>query len=270
VESLQHINVGSECFDIEWFLGGDWKFLACVCGLGAATANHPCLWCKCSLYSNYDGTKEWSLSDTSKGARTIKDIQEKSKQGAKGERYNAKWAPLFPSIPLDHVVIDTLHLFLRISDNLINLLILEFRRQDSIDKQKFFNDGFERSKYTHMGRWESFLNDTLKIPICKDSKKLKWRDLTGPEKLKLFRNVDIHQVLPDHPDANKIFKLWKTFLEITEMLSSAAPQLSKQHIQEKSFLEMFLELYQTKHITPYMHALRWHLSSTSIMSPWLE
>ena len=113
-----------------------------------------------------------------------------------------------------------------------------------------------------MARWESFLNDTLKIPfhwfVCKDSKKLKWRDLTGPEKLKLFRNVDIHQVLPDHPDANKIFKLWKTFLEITEMLSSAAPQLSKQHIQEKSmsFLEMFLELYQTKHITPYMHALR--------------
>ena len=65
----------------------------------------------------------------------------------------------------------------------------------------------------------------------------------------------------DHPDANKIFKLWKTFLEITEMLSSAAPQLSKQHIQEKSmsFLEMFLELYQTKHITPYMHALRQHV-----------
>lgn len=143
---------------------------------------------------------------------------------------------------------------------------MEFRRKDSIDKKKTFNDGFQLSKYTHMARWESYLNDNLKIPfnwfVCKDSKKLKWRDLTGPEKLNLFRNFDIHQLLPNHQDANKISMLWKTFLEITEMLSSAATQVpSKQHNQEKSkcFFEMFLELYQTKHITPYMHALRWHL-----------
>lgn len=102
------------------------------------------------MYNNYDGGKEWSLSDSSKGAQTIKDIQEKSKLGARGEWYNAKRAPLFPSIPLDHVVTDTVHLFLRISDNLINLLILEFHRKDSIDKKKTFNGGFERSKlYTH-------------------------------------------------------------------------------------------------------------------------
>ena len=58
----------------------------------------------------------------------------------------AKKDPLFSFIPLDHVIIDTLHLFLRISDNLIELLIRELRRQDSIEKTVKFNDGFSREK----------------------------------------------------------------------------------------------------------------------------
>lgn len=41
--------------------------------------------------------------------------------------------PLFPTIPLMHVVIDNLHLFLRTSDVLIDLLIVELRRQDAIE-----------------------------------------------------------------------------------------------------------------------------------------
>ena len=33
---LKEICVGNYKYNIEYFLGGDWKFLACVCGLGAA------------------------------------------------------------------------------------------------------------------------------------------------------------------------------------------------------------------------------------------
>ena len=208
------MSVGKECFYIDWFRGGDWKFLACVCGLGAATANHPCIWCKCELYNKYDGRNEWALLDTKWGAHAIEEIQKISSLRSQGvERYNVKHSPLFPPIPLDHIVIDSLHLFLRISDNLINLLILEFRCQDSIEKKTAFTNGLPRSKCKYMARWESYLNDTLKISfhwyVCKDSKKLKWRDLTGPEKLKLFQNVNIDELLPGYP------QLWKQFLSIT-------------------------------------------------------
>ena len=148
-----------------------------------------------------------------------------------------KHSPLFPLIPLDQVVIDSLHLFLRISDNLINLLILEFRRQYSIEKKKTFNEGLDMSKLTHMARWESHLNDTLKIPfhwfVCKDSKKLKWQDLTGPEKIRLFRSVDIIKLLPNHPKAKAISELWKKFEEITEMLSSNGPEVNKEQMEEQ-------------------------------------
>ncbi|KAJ7391497.1 hypothetical protein OS493_018546 [Desmophyllum pertusum] len=127
VESLKHVSVGTEQFEIEWFLGGDWKFLACICGIGAAHATYPCIWCKCTLISN----------------------------------------------------------------NLINLLILELQRQDSIDKKRTFNDGFARSKYKHMAGWESYLNDTLKIHfnwfVCKDSKKLKMAGSNRPRETEIIQ-----------------------------------------------------------------------------------
>ena len=89
-----------------------------------------------------------------------------------------------------------------------------------------------------MADWETYLNDTLKIPVnwfvCKDSKKLKWRDLTGPEKQILFRNIDFTKVLPNHQKSDQISLLWKQFLTITNMLSSTSPQLSKDEIKEAS------------------------------------
>ena len=111
VESRKQLKIGTEYFDIEWFLGGDWKFLACICGLGAATSTYTCIWCKCPFYDKYGGTKSWSLLDSCKGARSVEEIKEKSKPRSCGERCNVKHSPLFPSIPLDHVVIDSLHLF---------------------------------------------------------------------------------------------------------------------------------------------------------------
>ena len=36
MSNLKEITVNSHKYSIEYFLGGDWKFLACVCGLRAA------------------------------------------------------------------------------------------------------------------------------------------------------------------------------------------------------------------------------------------
>ena len=71
---------------------------------------------------------KWSISDPAKGARTIEEITEKAKLGKTSKnRFNCSHAPMFPFIPIQHVVIDSLHLFLRIADVLINLLIRDLR-----------------------------------------------------------------------------------------------------------------------------------------------
>ena len=95
-------------------------------------------------------------------------------------------------IPFDHVIIDTLHLFLRISDNLNELLITEIRRKDAIDKGSTFLNGFCRNRYRLMAGCKKFVNDLgicFEWKINKDTKKLEYRDLAGPEKLLPFNTL---------------------------------------------------------------------------------
>ena len=107
MRNLSSITCGGKTFQIEYFLGGDWKFLATVCGLGPANQDFACIWCLCPRSLRYDVSKSWSLTNLAQGARSIDLI----KQHAKNKKYNCMRAPLFDFIPLDHVIVDTLHLF---------------------------------------------------------------------------------------------------------------------------------------------------------------
>ena len=125
MSKLNKVTVEGKTYNIEYFLGGDWKFLACVCGLGAANQDYACIWCKCPRSQRYDIQRVWSLSNSAQGARSLEEIS----SFAKSKKFNCKGTPLFNFIPIDHVIIDTLHLFLRISDNLTELLIRELRER---------------------------------------------------------------------------------------------------------------------------------------------
>ena len=74
MSNLKEITVNSHKYSIEYFLGGDWKFLACVCGLGAANQNFSCIWCKCPRNERFDISKKWSITDKSLGARDLQEI----------------------------------------------------------------------------------------------------------------------------------------------------------------------------------------------------
>ena len=47
----------------------------------------------------------------------------------------------------------------------------------------------------------------------KQSKELKWRDLIGPEKIRLvlFKKVDLEQLFPEMPNVSTIQIIWKKF-----------------------------------------------------------
>ena len=261
MSNLKDITVNNHKYSIEYFLGGDWKFLACGCGLGAANQNFACIWCKCPRHERFDISKKWSLTDRSLGAR---DSQEIGKY-AKSKQYNCKTSPLFNFIPIDHVIIDTLHLFLRISDNLIELLIRELRRKDAIDKVSTFSNGFCRNRYRHMAVYEKFVKDlgiSFEWKINKDTKKLEYRDLTGPEKLSLFQHINFHSLLSDCHDADKLQALWSNFMDIVGDLKLDYPTddaISSIEDKIKKWFKKFLDLYQAKDVTPYMHALYAHV-----------
>lgn len=122
---------------------------------------------------------------------------------------------------MDHVIIDSLYLFLRISDVLIDLFTRELRKCDAIDKKKSFSEGFLRSKYKHMNAYEYFLQSNeinFHFHINKDTKSLDYRDLTGPEKLKLFQNINISTLLQGSNNAQDLQVIWDDFIDLIQEL----------------------------------------------------
>ena len=77
---------------------------------------------------------------------------------------------MFDFIPMHCVMIDSLHLFLRISDVLTNLLIRDMRILDGIEASS------NTSKAHNVHAYELFLNEKCKIRfkfcVDKESKKL--------------------------------------------------------------------------------------------------
>ncbi len=168
-------------------------------------------------------------------------------------------------IPLTNVVIDTLHLFLRV-DVLINLLIVELRRQDATEKVTKFTC-YDPLKYKHCEGFQGFVSD-LGIPgyqfyIGQNSKQLKIGTLTGPEKLKVFHHIRIAN-LPsfDHAKVLQIQWLWTELLHLNETFSKRPEELSQTDIDsyEQQASEWGRRTYQSSNVTPYIHALMNHVS----------
>jgi hypothetical protein len=135
-------------------------------------------------------------------------------------------------------VIDNLHLFLRVADVLINLLITELRRQDSIDQRKRFTGQFDVSKFKHLESYEKFVS-SLGIPsfqfyVGEASKALKCRSLTGPEKLKVFDSIDIKSLLPtiSEDTSIRIQHLWSELLELNKLICLPSSKLTTPTIQQ--------------------------------------
>ena len=117
-----------------WFLGGSQKLLATVCDLESTMSNYACIWCKCPKNKQFDITLQWSINDSANGARSIQEISDKAKLSMNStHHFNCSNKPIFPFIPM---VIYHLHLFLRISDVLITLVIWDLQITDDLHGAK--------------------------------------------------------------------------------------------------------------------------------------
>ena len=130
VEEVKHLSsmtIEGVTFPIEFYLGGDLKFLATICRIQSATATYSCVWCTCLSSERYDMTKEWydmtkewSITDPEKGAWTIDSIKLYHKK-SKNKQMGCIHFPLFQTVPIDDTIPDILHMYLRITDVLFNL-----------------------------------------------------------------------------------------------------------------------------------------------------
>ena len=233
VERLTTIDIDGTTYRIIYYLGGDWKFLAMCTGIDSATADHACIWCKCPKDDHANVSVEWSITDKSLGARTIEENVKLSQ--SRGKQFNVSRHPLFPTIPLSHVVIDNLHMFLRVSDVLLNQLLDRLKAEDAIDKARKFSN-WDISRHKHLQAYEDFVT-SLGIPnyqfyIGKNSRVLKVRSLTGPEKLKLASHIDIQSLLPGLAagECTRIQDLWDDLLGLNTLFSKRPDDITADDI----------------------------------------
>ena len=73
MSELSAIEVNGECYEVEYFLVGDMKFLAIATGIDSASSTYSCVWCKCPAYERFDASLEWSATILEKGAWTVKE-----------------------------------------------------------------------------------------------------------------------------------------------------------------------------------------------------
>ena len=61
--TLKTITYAGASFMLQFFLGGEWKFLATVGGIGPANQNIACIWCLCPRVLRHHDSREWPLND---------------------------------------------------------------------------------------------------------------------------------------------------------------------------------------------------------------
>ena len=148
-------------------------------------------------------------------------------------------------------------------DTLINLLILELRRQDGIERATL--QSLNRTTAKNVAPYESFLNNECQIPFqfyISDSKTLKWRDLTGPEKYRLLRKIQLPLLFPNIPMVETLQEIWNEFSKLNACIRSdslTTETISAFESDAQQWLKKFLSVYQTKHVTPYIHTLVAHV-----------
>ena len=162
---------------LEYYLGGDLEFLNMVCGIDSCSSKFSCLWCKCPSEERYNTALAWSMVEEKHGARTNQEISSMAAIKSKSNKFNCSNPPIFNFIPIARVVPDSLHLFLRISDQLIHQLIKDLKQLDTITN----TSKLEKICGERICSFQSFIKDPglhdFKFYVDKDTKRLKYRDL---------------------------------------------------------------------------------------------
>lgn len=159
-------------------------------GIGACSSKYCCLWCKTASDNFFDVEANCDL-------RNLEETRKLAKMPGKSRlKYFACVNP--PMFPIDYsnVVMDALHLYLRISDQLIRKLILELKTQDNITKNSKSND----RKEENLAKFESFINSIGIKWTCFTDKSglLEYRDFTGPEHKTIQSNIELKTLIPWH------------------------------------------------------------------------
>lgn len=118
------LSIDGQEVKLDFYLGGDLKFLLLILGLNSASSDYACLWCTVHKNNRWDMSKPMSFYNEKPHKRTIESIRKLWKSD---ENFGCIHEPLL-DIPVENVIPDELHLLLRITDRLLqNVIEIEIK-----------------------------------------------------------------------------------------------------------------------------------------------
>ena len=216
-----YINIDGVDYPIKFYFCSDWKMLALVTGIKAANCDSPCLWCmarKGHLHSKKPSQCRMRYKKYSDRFTWHKKFQNLKNRHIFPSSSQIHESILPPNIPLRNVIIDTLHMFLRISDSLITRIEKELAKLDNIG-----TNAFSAKTHPHLKKYLEFMNNKCKLNYSLIKQKGKavptGRCLRGLEKQIFFENVNILELLPEsYKDRDKLNSTVNNFYKIMQRI----------------------------------------------------
>ena len=237
-------------------------------GMNGATANYACAWCKVHKTDRWKMDQHYSDFNSKPLGRSLQEMRELSTRS--NDSYGCCKEPLL-NIELDHIIVDELHLLLRITDILTENLItevIEWDIEENFDKKNGNNIHLNKLIISIRSCGISFDVWKKKNADGKESSVYDWTSLMGndkkillyelPEKMKDFLRLDT---------VGKVSKIWQDFTSVYKELSNWEPSTSPTEfwIKAKQWISDFISLnglregYERKRVTPYMHIMVAHI-----------
>lgn len=259
IESLENFNsitLNNIEHKIEFYLGGDLKFLANMMGLNAASSNYPCIWCTCAVDKFHEyRINDWSIHDKSCGARTFEESFILRAKRTVAERKGYINKPLISFIPFERVIIDCVHICLRISDKLFDHLLQDIERLDG---------GFKIDKISHNVNFcilVDFLENECKLknPYYIKDNRYHLRSWDVRKRLCILANIDLVKLFPMLKDNVAKTHILRNFCVLHTKIRDNRLDQFEIKVLTAAYLDSYLELYHCGSITPYLHCFVSHL-----------
>lgn len=256
LNSLGKIDIDGKSYLVCSKFGGDMKFIQLCLGMNGSTATHACPWCHVHKSDRTDLSKSMSYYDSKDLKRTNESLRLNSAVGKLG----SKQPPLI-NIEPENIILDELHLQLRICDVLLQNLIDDCKQLDS--------------KLEVLGEKPHHLQDFVcKVRECgvsfntwvdKGNSELNWTSLTGSDYNKLLKQLPEKLLFVVSKDTHdQVVFLWNEFTKIHKCVSNSSVQSTELFHKVKTWMQTFQGLSAKgrlgyDRVTIYMHALLYHV-----------
>lgn len=256
IEKLELFEVDGVEYSIQIILAGDLKFLAICLGIAAANSEYACPWCTCPRAKRWNMSLSFSMIDEAKGARTVESITNLSTKPGISNRQNCKYPPILPRIPVHCVTPDSLHLFLRVSDMLLDKFFRALRSLDGMPCSPEDSNRVERfiQRVSELG-----------VPLSwyesKDGAH-SFSSLNVAQRKAILGSIDVCSFLPPDHKPLEVLRLWRSLPGIIDRMNSGVEDLLLLDSDCKEWVTLFGETYLKRDTTPYMHILGFHVTET--------